>query len=126
MRPSITVTERSSRRTFLKVTGGIATTLPLALLAGCSSERDSSTLRVAYQQFGSGTTLQQWLTKIIAEFTKKHPGVSVELVPIVAAENDYFTKNELLMSSPRSCPDLVFEDTFIPVSYTHLTLPTKA
>ena len=109
-------THQSSRRTFLKVTGGIASTLPLAMLAGCSSERDSSTLRVAYQQFGSGTTLQQWLTKIIAEFTKKHPGVSVELVPIVAAENDYFTKNELLMSSPRSCPDLVFEDTFILLS----------
>lgn len=109
-------THQSSRRTFLKVTGGIASTLPLAMLAGCSSERDSSTLKVAYQQFGSGTTLQQWLTKIIAEFTKKHPGVSVELVPIVAAENDYFTKNELLMSSPRSCPDLVFEDTFILLS----------
>ena len=109
-------THQSSRRTFLKVTGGIASTLPLAMLAGCSSERDSSTLKVAYQQFGSGTTLQQWLTKIIAEFTKKHPGVSVELLPIVAAENDYFTKNELLMSSPRSCPDLVFEDTFILLS----------
>ena len=116
MRPSVKVTERSSRRTFLKVTGGIAATLPLAMLAGCSGERDSSTLKVAYQQFGSGTTLKQWLTKIIAEFTKKHRGVSVELVPIVAAENDYFTKNELLMSSPRSCPDLVFEDTFILLS----------
>lgn len=105
-----------SRRTFLKVSGGIAAALPLALLAGCGEERDGTTLRVAYQQFGSGTTLKQWVTTVAKEFTKKHPGTTIELVPIVAAENDYFTKNELLMSSPRSCPDVVYEDTFILLS----------
>ena len=72
-------THQSSRRTFLKVTGGIASTLPLAMLAGCSSERDSSTLRVAYQQFGSGTTLQQWLTKICLLYTSDAADDSTEV-----------------------------------------------
>lgn len=106
-----------SRRSFLRVSGGAAVALPLALMSGCgSAKHEGSTLRVAYQQFGSGETLKNWITEIATVFTRKNPGITVELVPIVAAENDYFTKNELLMSSPRSCPDLVYEDTFILLS----------
>ena len=113
MHHAVRVTNRPSRRNFLTVTGGVAATLPLSMLTGCASERDALTLRIAFQQFGSDTNLEQWLTGVAASFTAKHPEVKVELVPIVAATNDYFTKNELLMASPRSCPDVVFEDSFI-------------
>lgn len=113
MHHAVRVTNRPSRRNFLTVTGGVAAALPLSMLTGCASERDASTLRIAFQQFGSDTNLQRWLTGVAEAFTAKHAGVSVELVPIVAATNDYFTKNELLMASPRSCPDVVFEDSFI-------------
>ncbi len=37
----------------------------------------------------------------------------MELVPIVASENDYYTKLQLMMRSPRTSPDVVYEDTFL-------------
>lgn len=74
---------------------------------------DDKRLRIAYQQFGSGTVMETYLTSVIQQFSQSRPDVVVELVPIVAAEHDYFTKNELMMSSERTAPDIVYEDTFI-------------
>ncbi|MGP9537029.1 extracellular solute-binding protein [Brachybacterium sp. AOP43-C2-M15] len=105
---------RPDRRTMLRYTAGTAAVLPLAALAGCSGGgRDPDTLRIAFQQFGSGTLMEQWIQRTAEAYTADFPERSIELVPIVASENDYFTKNELLMSSPRTSPDLVYEDTFI-------------
>jgi multiple sugar transport system substrate-binding protein len=104
---------RPDRRTFLRITAGAAVVLPLA---ACSADAGAGTVRIAYQQFGSGTSLRDWLDASAKSFTAAHPGMSVELVPIVAAENDYFTKNELLMSSPRTSADIVYEDSFIMLS----------
>ncbi|MGO3503330.1 MAG: extracellular solute-binding protein, partial [Brachybacterium tyrofermentans] len=75
-----------------------------------------NSIRIAFQQFGSGTIKQEWITTAAQEFSAENPELTVELVPIVASENDYFTKNELLMSSPRTSPDLVYEDSFILLS----------
>ena len=105
------------RRSFLRLTAGVAAVLPLSALAGCSGgSRDPGTIRIAFQQFGSGTIKQEWISTAAQEFSAEHPELVVELVPIVASENDYFTKNELLMSSPRTSPDLVYEDSFILLS----------
>ncbi|PWH05751.1 sugar ABC transporter substrate-binding protein [Brachybacterium endophyticum] len=104
---------RPDRRTVLRFTAGAAVALPLA---ACSGSSGPSTVRIAYQQFGSGTQLSNWLNASAKTFTKDNPGLSIELVPIVAAENDYFTKNELLMSSPRTSADVVYEDSFIMLS----------
>jgi multiple sugar transport system substrate-binding protein len=104
---------RPDRRTFLRVTAGVAAVLPLA---ACSGSSGSGTVRIAYQQFGSGTELANWLNASAKTFTAQNPDLTVELVPIVAAENDYFTKNELLMSSPRTSADVVYEDSFIMLS----------
>ncbi|MFC7457918.1 substrate-binding domain-containing protein [Brachybacterium sp. GCM10030267] len=107
----------ADRRSFLRFTAGAAAVLPLTALAGCSSaNRDPNLIRIAFQQFGSGTIKEEWITTAAQEFSEEHPELSVELVPIVASENDYFTKNELLMSSPRTSPDLVYEDSFILLS----------
>ncbi|MGP5087301.1 extracellular solute-binding protein [Brachybacterium tyrofermentans] len=108
---------QTDRRTFLRFTAGAATVLPLTMLAGCSgSSRDPNSIRIAFQQFGSGTIKQEWISTAAQEFSAENPELTVELVPIVASENDYFTKNELLMSSPRTSPDLVYEDSFILLS----------
>jgi len=105
------------RRTFLRYTAGAAAVLPLTALAGCGgSARDSNTIRVAFQQFGSGTLMEQWIQRTAENYSRDFPDRTIELVPIVASENDYFTKNELLMTSPRTSPDLVYEDTFILLS----------
>ncbi len=98
------------RRSMLRFLGGTAVVLPIA---ACSQEPPGSRIRIAYQQFGSGEVMVDFLTTVSQQFSDSHPDVHVELVPIVAAEHDYFTKNELMMSSERTCPDLVYEDTFI-------------
>ncbi|WGW12659.1 extracellular solute-binding protein [Saxibacter everestensis] len=103
-----------SRRTIIKAIGGAAFTVPLLAAAGCGSGvPEQNTLRISYQQWGSGEVLVNYLTDVIKKYTANHPDISVELVPLVASENDYFTKNELMMSSSRTAPDLVYEDTFI-------------
>ncbi|UFU02118.1 extracellular solute-binding protein [Ruania suaedae] len=99
------------RRTVLKIAGGSVLALPIAACAGNSA--DPNTVRISYQQFGSGTIMRDYLTGVIQTYTSDHPEVTVELVPLVAAEEDYFTKSELMMSSARTTPDLVYEDTFI-------------
>ncbi|ATG53230.1 sugar ABC transporter substrate-binding protein [Brachybacterium vulturis] len=105
------------RRSFLRLSAGVATVVPLAALAGCAgANADPGVIRIAFQQFGSGTVKEQWITDAAAEFSAENPELTVELVPIVASEGDYFTKNELLMSSPRTSPDLVYEDSFILLS----------
>ena len=116
--PPTHVPRPPDRRTFLRFTAGAAAVIPLSALAGCTSggSRDPGTIRIAFQQFGSGTIKQEWISAAAQEFSQDHPELTVELVPIVASENDYFTKNELLMSSPRTSPDLVYEDSFILLS----------
>ena len=119
------MTERSrssapgfGRRAFLRYAGGAAVVLPLSALAGCAqgSSRDPNLIRIAYQQFGSGTLWEDWINGAAEDFRQSSPEHTIELLPIVAAENDYFTKNELLMSSPRTSPDITYEDTFILLS----------
>jgi multiple sugar transport system substrate-binding protein len=104
-----------SRRTMIKAIGGTLVAAPLtAAVSGCgSAASDPNTLRVSYQQFGSGRVLEDYLKPVIRAYTAAHPEITVELVPLVAAENDYFTKNELMMSSARTACDIVYEDTFI-------------
>ncbi|MEE1651199.1 extracellular solute-binding protein [Brachybacterium sp. J144] len=117
MPPAPTIRPGADRRAFLRFTAGAAALLPLSALAGCSGgSRDPGTIRIAFQQFGSNTIKQEWITRAAEQFSAQNPELVVDLVPIVAAENDYFTKNELLMSSPRTSPDLVYEDSFILLS----------
>ncbi|PMC75873.1 sugar ABC transporter substrate-binding protein [Brachybacterium sp. UMB0905] len=116
MHPATPPRSGPDRRSFLRFTAGAAALLPLTALAGCSGSRDANTIRIAFQQFGSGTIKQEWISTAAQEFSAENPELVVDLVPIVAAENDYFTKNELLMSSPRTSPDLVYEDSFILLS----------
>ena len=47
------------------------------------------------------------------KFTAAHPQATVKLQPIVASENDYYTKLQLSMRSPRTAPDMCYEDTFL-------------
>ncbi|AXK47173.1 extracellular solute-binding protein [Brachybacterium saurashtrense] len=118
MPPRPSVPRQPARRSILRFTAGVAVAVPLSALAGCAAggSRDPHTIRIAYQQFGSGTIKREWITAAAQEFSEENPELTVQLVPIVASENDYFTKNELLMSSPRTSPDLVYEDSFILLS----------
>jgi multiple sugar transport system substrate-binding protein len=103
-----------ARRTVLKALGGAVVAVPLLGSAGCGSAAAApNTLRISYQQWGSARIHGDYLTRAAESFARRNPHVTVELVPLVAPENNFFTKNELMMSSERTAPDIVYEDTFI-------------
>lgn len=86
----------------------------LVALAGCSSSGsgDSKTIKVAYQDFGTDL-MAKFMAKAKAGFEKANPGEKVTLVPIKAAENDYYTKLSLMNRSASTAPDVLYEDTFL-------------
>jgi multiple sugar transport system substrate-binding protein len=71
------------------------------------------TISVAFQKFGTNTTLPALLQKAATEFAAKYPGWKVNLEPIVAPENAYYTKMDLMSSSASTAPDVLYEDTFL-------------
>src|SRR5699024_4924149 len=102
------------RRTFLRLSAGVATVLPLTALAGCGGRNtDPGTIRVAFQQFGSGTIKEQWITTAAEEFSAENPELTVDPGRFVPSASCSFSQNELLMRSPRTSPDLVYEASFI-------------
>ena len=92
---------------------GMAGVGAVPLLGACGSTGSDQAVRIQYQQFGSGTVMRDFLRTISDQLASEGSSISTELVPLVASEDDYFTKNELMMSSPNVTPDLVYEDTFI-------------
>lgn len=113
------------RREFLAVAGlGTA-----AGLAGCGNGGNGSPaassapggsasaiageVKVTFQQFGNSKIQANFLGDMAKQFSAANPGATVKLQPITASENDYYTKLQLAMRSPRTAPDLAYEDTFL-------------
>ncbi|MGA4951616.1 extracellular solute-binding protein [Streptomyces lydicamycinicus] len=102
-------------------------TAPLMLLAatvvaagtltacGSGSGSDTDTVKVAFiKDTNSKVTVRDDYVRLVArQFEKDHPGKKVRLIPIQASENDYYTKIQQMMRSPRTAPDVVYEDTFL-------------
>ncbi|MBO3662541.1 extracellular solute-binding protein [Microbacterium stercoris] len=74
---------------------------------------DASTIKVAYQKYGTFTQADTLMAKVKEEFEAQNSEVTVELVPIEAQQNDYFTKLALMNQSPATAPDVMYEDTFM-------------
>ena len=96
----------------------LALALALAMVAtACGGSGGGSgsgnTIKVAYQQFGEGKVMANFLAGVKKSFEKANPGKKVQLLPIVASENDYYTKLALMLRSDRTTPDIVYEDTFL-------------
>jgi multiple sugar transport system substrate-binding protein len=83
-------------------------------LAACGGdEADASKVTVTFRQFGDDHVQENYLKEAKAEFERAHPGTTIDLQPIIASNDDYPTKLQLQMRSPRTSPDLVYEDTFL-------------
>jgi multiple sugar transport system substrate-binding protein len=86
-----------------------------ATLAGCGtgSGGDSKSIKVVYwQQLNNANKIQaDYLTTEAKQFEKANPGTHLDLIPVTASENDFYTKIDLMMRSPATTPDLVYEDT---------------
>ncbi len=86
-----------------------------AASAGASNGAGAVTgnVNVSFQQFGASHVQANFLAGIVKQFEAANPQAKVNLQPILASENDYYTKLELAMRSPRTSPDVVYEDTFL-------------
>ena len=100
----------TSRRALAVLLAGLLA----AVLAACggSPERDPNKVVVVYKEFGGNPVYRQFLLARKTEFERANPGVTVDLQPITASDADYLTRLQLQMRSPRTSPDLVYEDTF--------------
>ncbi|MET7620155.1 extracellular solute-binding protein [Streptomyces sp. NPDC005408] len=94
----------------------LAAVIAAASLTACggSSGSDSDTIKVAYNRSTDNKVRfkDNFLESVKKQFEKDHPGKKVKLVPIQAPDNDYATKAQQMMRSPKTAPDLVYEDTF--------------
>ncbi|MFI7406676.1 extracellular solute-binding protein [Streptomyces sp. NPDC049541] len=95
----------------------LTTALAATTLTACGNGSGSSpdTLKVSFKQSTDNSikVMDGYLADIKKQFEKKYPGKKVELVPIKAPDSEYYTKLQQMLRSPRTAPDLVYEDTFL-------------
>lgn len=75
---------------------------------------DTSKITYTYRDDGSdpdNNALRKWVQYTYDNWDKKDQ-VELDIAPITASEGDYFTKIALQLGDPKTCPDLVSEDTF--------------
>ncbi|MER6422010.1 extracellular solute-binding protein [Streptomyces sp. NPDC001137] len=95
----------------------LTTALAATTLTACGngSGSDPDTVRVSFKQSTDNSikVMDGFLADITKQFEKKYPGKKVELVPIKAPDSEYYTKLQQMLRSPKTAPDLVYEDTFL-------------
>lgn len=95
----------------------LAAALTATALTACSSGSgsDPDTLKVSFKQSTDNSikVMDEYLAGVKKQFEKANPGKKVELVPIKAPDSEYYTKVQQMLRSPKTAPDLVYEDTFL-------------
>ena len=98
-------------------TAVITTLVALATLTACGngSGSDPDTVKVSFKQSTDNSVhvMDDYLADVKKQFEKAYPGKKVELVPIKAPDSEYYTKLQQMLRSPKTAPDLVYEDTFL-------------
>ncbi|MFV0375134.1 extracellular solute-binding protein [Microbacterium sp.] len=94
----------------------VATAAGLAL-GGCAASEeptgvDETTITVSYSKTDAFTALDTLLTTAKEQFEAAHTGVTVDLQPITATDDDYKTRLQLSLGSADTAPDVFYEDTF--------------
>ncbi len=106
----------------MRPTASLPTLLALALAAagtltacGGGSGSDPDTVKVSFKQSTDNSikVMDTYLADIKEQFEKANPGKKVEFVPIKAPDSEYYTKLQQMLRSPKTAPDLVYEDTFL-------------
>lgn len=100
-----------------KLTAGLGASALLITVAACGGDDSDSgdgtvTLTVAYQRTAAFTAMDELVTKAKAEYEAQYEGRTIELVPIEAEQDQYFTRLALMNGSPDTAPDIIYEDTF--------------
>src|SRR5680860_1430761 len=107
--------QRSTMHRNTKFAVSVLMATSMIALAGCSAAGagdDTKTLKIVYEKTDSFTALDTLFKKIKPEFEAAHKGVTVNLQPIQANDDDYSTKLALSQQSAETAPDVFYEDTF--------------
>ncbi|MEU7060109.1 extracellular solute-binding protein [Streptomyces sp. NPDC046197] len=95
----------------------VALTSAAPALTGCGSGSGSgpNTLKVSFKESTDNSihVMDDYLAAVKKQFEKENPGKKVRLVPIKAPDSEYYTKLQQMLRSPKTAPDLVYEDTFL-------------
>ncbi|MVO90077.1 extracellular solute-binding protein [Streptomyces sp. p1417] len=97
----------------LLLTAALAATALTA--CGGGSGDDPDTVKVSYKQSMDNKirVMDDHLESMKKQFEDANPGKKVKLVPIKAPDAEYYTKVQQMLRSPKTAPDLVYEDTFL-------------
>ncbi|MGH9919807.1 MAG: ABC transporter substrate-binding protein, partial [Nitrososphaerales archaeon] len=88
--------------------------------AECGSEgatgslHGPATISVAYtstQEFTTDAKAEAFFSMLKSEFQKEHPGVTIKLDPIGGSASNFNEKIALMLRSPTTAPDVIFEAT---------------
>lgn len=96
----------------------VATTMLIVValvfaVAGCGSDGSrANTIRVVYRSYSDFTAMGPLLTAVKTEFEAANPGMTVQLVPVTALDDDYQHKLQLMQRSAATAPDVFFEDSY--------------
>jgi multiple sugar transport system substrate-binding protein len=106
-----------ARRPTAPLALALTAVLAAGTLAACGggSASDPNTIKIAFRKDTNNKVHFQddYLKKVVAEFERTHKGKKVQLVPVQASQQDYYTKLQQMMRSPKTAPDVVTEDTFL-------------
>ncbi|MFE9095312.1 extracellular solute-binding protein [Streptomyces sp. NPDC007264] len=95
----------------------VAVSLAAPALSACGGGSGSgpNTVRVSFKQSTDNSihVMDDYLAGVKKQFEKENPGKKVELVPVKAPDSEYYAKLQQMLRSPRTAPDLVYEDTFL-------------
>lgn len=80
---------------------GAAAALVLSGCSGSDAVGNSKTIKVAYQKFGTFTSLDDHMKEVKKAFEAAHRGITVELVPIQAQDDGY--ANDARAHEPVGC-----------------------
>jgi len=102
------------RRTILRAAGSAVAIGALIGVVGCSpagDEADDQTLTVSYIRTDAFTALDTLFQTVKTQFEDENPGVTVELQPVSASDEDYKTRLALSHRSADTAPDVFYQDT---------------
>jgi len=104
----------TAARTTALLTATVAAATALTACGGGSGS-DPDTVKVSFKQSTDNSihVMDDYLGDVKKQFEKANPGKKVELVPIKAPDSEYYTKLQQMLRSPKTAPDLVYEDTFL-------------
>jgi len=103
-------------RAFPTVVAATACVAVALVLGGCSADggdtADADTVTVVYSKTDSFTALDTLLTQAKEQFEAENDGVTIDLQPITATDDEYKTRLQLSLGSADTAPDVFYEDTF--------------